>query len=150
MFRRIGNIAALALLKTGYPTRPFTPWPSFLGILTMWLRTLRFLVAIPPLFLQYRYTITLHRAAVCGEMMKQHLAHAYDIPYLVTWNECLDSSTSLDAVVRRADSDFIGTFADEPKTLRFPKYLVDEIGFIETIEQTLATLAPVRLGLNNP
>ncbi len=79
----------------------------------------------------------------------QHLTYAYDNPYLVTWRDSETDCDLINAVVRRADSDCVGTWADDPKTLTFTRAMVDEVGRKDTIEQTLASLAPVRPSLVN-
>ncbi len=71
---------------------------------------------------------------------RQHLAHACDVPYLVTWTE---NGASLHADIIRADKDFSGTYADETRRLTFDRELVEDLGRIDFIEQMLLSLAPL-------
>jgi len=71
---------------------------------------------------------------------RQHLAHAFDIPYLVTWT---DNGPSLIADIVRADKDFSNTYADQKRRLTVDRELVEALGRIDFIEQMLLSLAPV-------
>ena len=80
--------------------------------------------------------------------IRQHLATAYQVPYLVSWFDG-ENSTSTAQIVR-ADKDFSNTFADTPRTISFPNFMIDEIGSIDLIEQYLASVAPVNRAAIDP
>jgi hypothetical protein len=78
----------------------------------------------------------------------QHLSWAYDVPYLVTWTET--GTDTLTAKIERADTEFSGTWADEPKTITLPRFLVEDLGHQDAIQQMLIQLAPVAPGAADP
>ncbi len=83
-----------------------------------------------------------------SEVLKQHLATAYDVPYLVTWFE--GENNMLNASIVVADSDFKGTWADEPQEMSFLASMVEEIGHITLMEQVLDQVAFVSPNVFDP